>query len=98
MKKQNKDFKFYSLLLVGTILTIIGLFLPPLGVLSESLIIIISQLTLLVAALYEVSLVLDFKNMFFCIGKYPKQLKEIENTQKEKTPLENNDSNEVVNE
>ena len=81
MKKQNKDLKFYSLLAVGTILTIIGLFLPPLGVLSESLIIIISQLTLLVAALYEVSLVLDFKNMFFCIGKYPKQLKETEQTE-----------------
>lgn len=75
-KNKNNDLKFYSLLLVGTVLTIIGLFLPPLGVLSESLIIIISQLTLLVAALYEVSLVLDFKNMFFCIGRYPKQLKE----------------------
>lgn len=84
MKKDNKDFKFYSLLLVGTVLTIIGLFLPPLGVLSESLIIIISQLTLLVAALYEVSLVLDFKNMFFCIGRYPKQLKEEKETDKQK--------------
>jgi hypothetical protein len=84
MKKNNKDLKFYSLLLVGTVLTIIGLFLPPLGVLSESLIIIISQLTLLVAALYEVSLVLDFKNMFFCIGRYPKQLKEEKETDKQK--------------
>ena len=91
MKKQNKDLKFYSLLAVGTILTIIGLFLPPLGVLSESLIIIISQLTLLVAALYEVSLVLDFKNMFFCIGKYPKQLKEQEQTEQieKQNPQEN---------
>jgi hypothetical protein len=84
MKNNNKDLKFYSLLLVGTVLTIIGLFLPPLGALSESLIIIISQLTLLVAALYEVSLVLDFKNMFFCIGRYPKQLKEEKETDKQK--------------
>lgn len=81
--KKNKDLKFYSLLFVGTVLTIIGLFLPPLGAISESLIIIISQLTLLVAALYEVSLVLDFKNMFFCIGKYPKQLKEEKETDKD---------------
>lgn len=84
MKKDNKDLKFYSLLLVGTLLTIIGLFLPPKGVISESLIIIISQLTLLVAALYEVSLVLDFKNLFFCIGKYPKQLKEEKETEEQK--------------
>lgn len=87
---EKKDIKFFALLSVGTILTVIGLFLPPLGIISESLIIIISQLTLLVAALYEVSLVLDFKNMFFCIGKYPKQLKNEkenqENEQKENTP------------
>lgn len=80
---EKKDIKFFALLAVGTILTLVGLFTPPIGALSESLIIIISQLTLLVSALYEVSLVLDFKNMFFCIGKYPKQLKhEKENTPK----------------
>lgn len=84
---EKKDIKFFALLIVGTILTLVGLFTPPIGALSESLIIIISQLTLLVAALYEVSLVLDFKNMFFCIGKYPKQLKnEKENHEKENTP------------
>lgn len=95
MKKENKDLKFYTLLLVGTVLTIIGLFLPPLGVLSESLIIIISQITLLVAALYEVSLVLDFKNMFFCIGRYPKQLKD--ENKKEKDESENNSESPINN-
>ena len=75
-KNKNNDVKFFALLVVGTILTIIGLFLPPIGAISDSLLIIISQLTLLVAALYEVSIVLDFRNKFFCVGKYPKQLKE----------------------
>ena len=88
---EKKDIKFFALLAVGTILTLVGLFTPPIGALSESLIIIISQLTLLVAALYEVSIVLDFKNMFFCVGRYKHFFENIKNEkekheQKENTP------------
>lgn len=91
---EKKDIKFFALLAVGTILTLVGLFTPPIGALSESLIVIISQLTLLVAALYEVSIVLDFKNMFFCVGRYKHFFENIkkdnnekhENEQKENTP------------
>lgn len=92
---EKKDIKFFALLAVGTVLTLVGLFTPPIGALSESLIIIISQLTLLVAALYEVSIVLDFKNMFFCVGRYhhffnnmkkDEKIENQENEQKENTP------------
>ena len=91
MKKQNKDAKFWGLLTAGLTLSLCGIWTPPIGIISDSLLIVIGNLTILVGALYDVSIVLDVKEKYFCVGKNPK-------IQKEKTSLENKDSNEVVNE
>lgn len=76
MKKDNKDAKFWGLLVVGLTLSLCGIWTPPIGIISDSLLIVIGNLTILVGALYDVSIVLDIKEKYFCVGKNPKIKKE----------------------
>ena len=72
MKKNNKDAKFWGLLIAGLTLSLCGIWTPPIGIISDSLLIVIGNLTILVGALYDVSIVLDVKEKYFCVGKNPK--------------------------
>lgn len=76
MKKDNKDLRFWGLLAVGLTLSLCGIFTPPIGIISDSLLIVIGNLTILVGALYDVSIVLDIKEKYFCVGRNPKIQKE----------------------
>lgn len=80
---KSKDWKFYSLLLVGLTLSLCGIYTPPIGIISDSLLIVIGNLTILVGALYDVSIVVDIKEKYFCVGRNPKIQKETD-IQKEK--------------
>lgn len=81
MNKKNNDVKFWGLLVVGLTLSLCGIYTPPIGIISDSLLIVIGNLTILVGALYDVSIVLDIKEKYFCVGRNPKIQKE---TDKEK--------------
>lgn len=76
MKKQKNDLKFWGLLVVGLCLSLCGIFTPPIGVISDSLLIVIGNLTILVGALYDISIVVDIKEKYFCVGRNPKLPKE----------------------
>lgn len=82
MKKDNKDLKFWGLLAVGLTISLCGIYTPPIGIISDSLLIVIGNLTILVGALYDISIVVDIKEKYFCVGKNPKIQKET-NEQKE---------------
>lgn len=82
MKKDNRDLKFWGLLVTGLTLSLCGIYTPPIGIISDSLLIVIGNLTILVGALYDVSIVLDIKEKYFCVGRNPKIQKET-NEQKE---------------
>lgn len=72
MKNKSNDWKFWGLLVVGLTLSLCGIFTPPIGVISDSLLIVIGNLTILVGALYDISIVVDIKEKYFCVGKNPK--------------------------
>jgi hypothetical protein len=76
MKKDNKDWKFWGLLVVGLTISLCGIYTPPIGIISDSLLIVIGNLTILVGALYDISIVVDIKEKYFCVGKNPKLPKE----------------------
>lgn len=83
MKTNNKDLRFWGLLVVGLCLSLCGIFTPPIGVISDSLLIVIGNLTILVGALYDISIVVDIKEKYFCVGRNPKITKETPSEQKE---------------
>jgi hypothetical protein len=72
MKRQKNEAKFWGLLVVGLTLSLCGIYTPPIGIISDSLLIVIGNLTILVGALYDVSIVLDIKEKYFCVGRNPK--------------------------
>lgn len=72
MKIQKNESKFWGLLVVGLTLSLCGIYTPPIGIISDSLLIVIGNLTILVGALYDVSIVLDIKEKYFCVGRNPK--------------------------
>lgn len=76
MKNNSKDWKFWGLLVVGLTLSLCGIYTPPIGIISDSLLIVIGNLTILVGALYDISIVVDIKEKYFCVGKNPKLPKE----------------------
>lgn len=94
MKKDNKDWKFYSMLICGMILILIAMFTPPLSVIDSSVIFVVGQLTLLIGGLLECCVHIDIKNGYLHIGRmsdkeYSKIPKQIEQTPEQKnTPQE----------
>lgn len=85
MKKDNKkDWKFWGLLACGLILSLCGLFCPPLGIIHNSVLLATGEITLLMAGLYNVSIILNFRDKIFCIGTYPEHLKEEKQTDEQK--------------
>lgn len=85
MKKNKNDAKFWGLLVVGLTISLCGIYTPPIGIISDSLLIVIGNLTILVGALYDVSIVLDIKEKYFCVGRNPKIQKEIDDDEKNKS-------------
>lgn len=87
-KNNKKDWKFWGLLVVGLTLSLCGIFTPPIGVISDSLLLVIGNLTILVGALYDVSIVVDVKEKYFCVGRNPKIKKD---------ESENNPESSIIN-
>lgn len=86
MKKDNKkNFMFWGLLTCGLILSLCGLFCPPLGIIHNSVLLATGEITLLMAGLYNVSIVLNFRDKIFCIGTYPEHLKDDKKDETENT-------------
>lgn len=83
MKKESKDLRFWGLLAVGLTLSLCGIYTPPIGIISDSLLIVIGNLTILVGALYDISIVVDIKEKYFCVGRNSKITKENPSEQKE---------------
>lgn len=84
--KKNKELKFWGLLVVGLTLSLCGIFTPPIGVISDSLLIVIGNLTILIGALYDVSIVVDVKEKYFCVGKNPKISKDKDDVKSTEQP------------
>ena len=94
-KNSKKDWKFWGLLACGLILSLCGLFCPPLGIIHNSVLLATGEITLLMAGLYNVSIILNFRDKIFCIGTYPEQLKGENKNEKDET--ENNSESPVNN-
>lgn len=95
MKKDNKkNFMFWGLLACGLILSLCGLFCPPLGIIHNSVLLATGEITLLMAGLYNVSIILNFRDKIFCIGTYPEHLKE--ENKKDETENTSSDSS-IIN-
>lgn len=92
-KNNKKDWKFWGLLVCGLILSLCGLFCPPLGIIHNSVLLATGEITLLIAGLYNVSIILNFRDKIFCIGTYPEQLKDNKN---EKDETENPESSQII--
>lgn len=90
MKKDNKDWKFFSLMLIGFILVLISLFIEPKGIIDNSVLFAVGQLTLLLAGLLECCVHIDIKNGYLHLGKMTDNETEkhkfvLRNTKKEET-------------
>lgn len=68
MKKRN-DFRFYALLVVGLVISLFGLCTPPIGVIDNSLLLLIGNLTILVGGVLEVVMYINVKKGIFFVGK-----------------------------
>lgn len=87
MKKRN-DFRFYSLVLVGLVISLFGLLTPPLGHIDNSILLLIGNLTILVGGVLEVVIYLNIKKGIFFVGKHT--IEEIKkDLQEELKPTEN---------
>lgn len=71
MSKKRNDFRFYSLVLVGLIISLFGLLTPPLGHIDNSILLLIGNLTILVGGVLEVVIYLNIKKGIFFVGKHP---------------------------
>lgn len=69
MKKRN-DFRFYSLVVVGLIISLFGVLTPPLGQIDNSILLLIGNLTILVGGVLEVVIYLNIKKGIFFVGKH----------------------------
>lgn len=70
MSKKRNDFRFYSLLIVGLIISLFGLLTPPLGQVDNSILLLIGNLTILVGGVLEVVIYLNIKKGIFFVGKH----------------------------
>lgn len=71
MSKKRNDFRFYSLVIVGLIISLFGLLTPPLGHIDNSILLLIGNLTILVGGVLEVVIYLNIKKGIFFVGKHP---------------------------
>lgn len=69
MKKRN-DFRFYSLVVVGLVISLFGLLTPPIGQIDNSILLLIGNLTILVGGVLEVVIYLNIKKGIFFVGKH----------------------------
>lgn len=69
MKKRN-DFRFYSLVIVGLVISLFGLLTPPLGHIDNSILLLVGNLTILVGGVLEVVIYLNIKKGIFFVGKH----------------------------
>lgn len=69
MSKKRNDFRFYSLVVVGLIISLFGLLTPPLGHIDNSILLLIGNLTILVGGVLEVVIYLNIKKGIFFVGK-----------------------------
>lgn len=67
MKRLN--IKFYALLVIGFVLALIGLLSPPVGVVDNSVLIMLGEVTILAGGVIGCVVHLDFRNMYFHIGR-----------------------------
>jgi hypothetical protein len=87
MKKRN-DFRFYSLVIVGLVISLFGLLTPPLGHIDNSILLLVGNLTILVGGVLEVVIYLNIKKGIFFVGKHT--IEEIKkDLQEELKPTEN---------
>lgn len=101
MSKNSKDWKFFSLMLIGFVLVLISLFIEPKGIIDNSVLFAVGQLTLLLAGLLECCIHIDIKNGYLHLGKMTEsETKKHEfvlrnNTKKDYT--ENNSESSIIN-
>lgn len=69
MSKNSKDWKFFSLMLIGFILVLISLFIEPKGIIDNSVLFAVGQITLLLSGLLECCIHIDIKNGYLHLGK-----------------------------
>lgn len=70
MSKKRNDFRFYALLVVGLVISLFGLCTPPIGVIDNSLLLLIGNLTILVGGVLEVVMYINVKKGVFFVGKH----------------------------
>ena len=70
MSKKRNDFRFYALLVVGLVISLFGLCTPPIGVIDNSLLLLIGNLTILVGGVLEVVMYINVKKGIFFVGKH----------------------------
>lgn len=70
MSKKRNDFRFYSLVIVGLVISLFGLLTPPLGHIDNSILLLVGNLTILVGGVLEVVIYLNIKKGIFFVGKH----------------------------
>ena len=84
-----KEIKFFVLVTISAILAIMALYIPPQGVIDKSVLIGISLFISLAAGVIECVIHLDFKNLYFHLGKMDKSI-----NYKEKETIQKTEQNE----
>ena len=92
MKNNSKDWKFFSLMSIGFILVLVSLFIEPKGIIDNSVLFAVGQITLLLAGLLECCVHIDIKNGYLHLGKMTDN-----ETEKHKIVLRNNKKDETDN-
>lgn len=66
------DWKFLVLIIMGFAIAMVGLISPPLGVISNSVLIMVGEFFVLAGGVIGCVVHFDFKNLYFHIGKMEK--------------------------
>lgn len=95
--KYMKEIKFFVLIGISFALALCSLYIPPIGIIDGSVLSAISMFIILSAGVIECVIHIDFKNLYFHLGKMDKSInyKEKDSSVKqiEKTNEQKNGSN-----
>lgn len=72
--KNMKEIKFFVLIAISFALALCSLYIPPIGIIDGSVLSAISMFIILSAGVIECVIHIDFKNLYFHLGKMDKTI------------------------
>ncbi len=82
-KIDKKDVKFLVLVIMGFIIAMVGLISPPMGIISNSVLVMVGEFFVLAGGVIGCVVHFDFKNLYFHIGKMEKPSEQTQNQENE---------------